>query len=147
MLPKFIAKKLMVHIPQSITANLVTKGNLSSPLILYNRTLQHAVNQSRRIGYSLVAKSLQEAVAKADIIWLCLQSQEAVEHTFAEIFSTADNSLTDKLFIESSTVNPDLSNNLAERVVEAGGEYVAMPGKTSQNLGLRHKAFKRTREA
>ena len=76
----------------------------------------------------MVATSIKDVVTKADIIWSCVEDQEAVEQTFREILSTAEHDLRGKLFIESSTIPPDATNRIAKQVLDAGGEFVAMPG-------------------
>lgn len=108
-----------------MTKNIVAKANLEKPLILWNRTQQRAKEHSSKIGHSLVAATVKEAVTNADIIWSCLQDQEAVTETFEEI-SKMD--IRGKLFLESSTVLPDVTNRIAKEVEEAGAEFVAMPG-------------------
>ena len=109
----------------------MSKGNLSTPLILYNRTLQRAVEHGSRIQPSTVATSLEDVMSKADIIWSCVQDQIAVEQTFTQIFSTG-RSLQGKLFIESSTILPEATTRIVNDIVGAGGEFVAMPGSSSQ---------------
>lgn len=37
----------------------------------------------------------------------------------------------EKLFVECSTITPEATNKLARRVLNAGGEFVAMPGKST----------------
>ena len=82
-----------------------------------------------RIGHStVVATSIKDVLTKADFIWSCVEDQEAVEQTFWEILSTAQHDLRGKLFIESSTIPPDSTNRIAKQVLDAGGEFVAMPG-------------------
>ena len=93
---------LMRESTQAITANLVNKANNTSPLILYNRTRLRAEEHSVRIGHStVVAASLEYVVTNADIIWSCVQNQEAVEQIFAEILSLTLRNLRGKLFIEA----------------------------------------------
>ena len=108
-----------------MTKNIVAKANLEKPLILWNRTQQRAKDQSSKIGHSIVAATVKEAVTNADIIWSCLQDQEAVTETFEEILKM---DIRGKLFLESSTVLPDITNRIATEVEEAGAEFVAMPG-------------------
>jgi 3-hydroxyisobutyrate dehydrogenase-like beta-hydroxyacid dehydrogenase len=115
---------------KAMTKNLVVKGNLEKPLILHNRTKLRAVEHSLEIGYSTVANTLEEAVSKSDIIWSCLQDQDAVESTFDEILK---DDVKGKLFLESSTVLPELIDQLAKRVMDAGAEFVAMPGLLLSN--------------
>lgn len=108
-----------------MTSNLVLKGNLDKPLILYNRTRIRAKEHSSIIGHSSVAETLGEVVANSDIIWSCLENQEAVLETFESILNQ---DIRGKLFVESSTVLPDVTNHMAKRVIDAGAEFVAMPG-------------------
>ena len=108
-----------------MTKNIVGKVNLEKPLILWNRTQQRAEEHSLKIGHSVVAATVKEAVTNTDIIWSSLQDQEAVEETFDEIFKM---DIRGKLFLESSTVVPDVTNRIAKAVEEAGAEFVAMPG-------------------
>ncbi len=51
-----------------MTKNIVAKANLGNPLILWNGTQQRANEQSSKIGYSLVAATVKEAITNADII-------------------------------------------------------------------------------
>ena len=102
--------------------------------MLYNRTRLRAEEHSLRIGHSTtVASSLKEVVACADIIWSCVQDVEAVEQTFDEMLSSTQQNLSGKLFVESSSIPPDVTNDIAERILEAGGEFVAMPGTKRQH--------------
>ena len=107
-----------------MTKNIVAKADLEKPLILWNRTRKRAEEHSASIGHSTVAATVEDAVTKADIIWSCLQDQEA--ETFEEILEM---DIRGKLFLESSTVLPDVTNRIAKHVEEAGAEFVAMPGK------------------
>ena len=108
-----------------MTKNLVLHGNLDKPLIIYNRTKINATKHSASIGHSRVADTIEEAVSGSDIIWSCLQDDEVVESTFKEILKTY---IKGKLFIESSSMTPETTNSIAKQVLDAGGEFVAMPG-------------------
>lgn len=110
---------------KGITKNLVEKGKLEYPIILYNRTQSKAEEHSQRIGHSVVAQSLAEVISKSDIIWLALQDDVAVEETFAQILAL---DVKGKLFLESSTIVPKHVDDLAKRCIKAGAEYVSMPG-------------------
>jgi 3-hydroxyisobutyrate dehydrogenase-like beta-hydroxyacid dehydrogenase len=110
---------------QAMTQNLVEKGGLEHPIVLYNRTSARAEEHSAHIGHSVVALSIEEAITKADIIWSCVQNQDAV----AEIFDKATNlDIRGKLFVECSTILPDVTTKISEKVLAAGGEFIAMPG-------------------
>lgn len=112
-----------------MTRNLHRDGDLTSPLTLWNRTKSTADAHSADLGGDCkVAETVQEAVENSDIIWSCLQNQSAVEQVFDSIFA-ANVNITGKLFVDSSTIAPEWSNATAKRVIEAGGEFVSMPGK------------------
>ena len=105
----------------------MVKGKLEKPIILYNRTRDRADEHCTQIGNSVVVESPEEAISKSDIIWSCLQDQEALNEVFGEVDG---NDLQGKLFVDCSTVLPNVTEKLAERILAAGGEFVAMPGQT-----------------
>ena len=98
---------------------------LKNELILYNRTISRANELSSRIGYSVVAESLDEAISKADIVFSCLVDEKVVDETFESILK---GHIAGKLFVECSTTQREHTNQLARRVEAAGANYVAMPG-------------------
>jgi 3-hydroxyisobutyrate dehydrogenase-like beta-hydroxyacid dehydrogenase len=108
-------------------ANLVEKGNLSSPLIIFNRTVERAKDLSAKLGSgkSTVASSVEDAVSKADIILTCLGDDKAINQT---IETALKGNVKGKLFVDCSTVHPDTTNALAKAIHENGAEFVAMPG-------------------
>lgn len=105
--------------------NLVQKGNLKKPLILYNRTTSRTVALNARIGHSIVAETVEEAVAPADIVFSCLTDEAAVNQTFERILKL---DVKGKLFVECSTVLAAHMNELSKRVQAAGAYFIAMPG-------------------
>jgi hypothetical protein len=107
------------------TANILN-GKLEKSLILWNRTSSRAYEHSAQIGNSVVAETIKDAVSMSDIVWSCLADQDAVFETF-EIILKED--IKGKLFVECSTMAIEATNDLARRVVDSGGEFVAMPGK------------------
>lgn len=112
--------------------NLVLKGNLSCPLILYNRTASRASALATKLGSSTVAATLLDAVNPSDIIFCCLADERAVTEVFDTIL---ENSVQGKLFIDCSTIGPQYTNQLAARLEAAGAEFVAMPGmQTSTDI-------------
>jgi 3-hydroxyisobutyrate dehydrogenase-like beta-hydroxyacid dehydrogenase len=108
-----------------MSENLLRYGNIGKPLTLYNRTKAKADAHNARLGHCKVAESIAEAVSSSDIIWSCLQDEVAVEQTFEEIYSL---SIEGKLFVDSSTISPKAANFIVQRVLDAGGEFVALPG-------------------
>ena len=105
-------------------ANLVSKGNLTKPLIIYNRTTSRAESLSTKIGHSTVASSIPDLVSKSDIIFYCLGDDPAV-------LSTVDTILEDdvkgKLLVDCSTIHPETTKKEADLITSAGAEFVAMP--------------------
>ena len=106
--------------------NLVEKGELEKPLIIFNRTEKRATNLNEKLpsGKSTVALSLGEAVAKADIIFTCLGDDAAITDT---ISAAVKGDVKGKLFVDCSTVHPDTTNMLAESIQGQGAEMVACP--------------------
>lgn len=104
--------------------NLVEKGNLDKPLILYNRTTQRAHDLSAKIGNSTVASSIEEAVSKADIIFYCLGEDPSVISTLEQILKT---DIKGKVIVDCSTVHPDTTTKESQMVEDKGGEFVACP--------------------
>lgn len=84
--------------------NLVEKGDLDKPLIIFNRTHKRASDLNAKLpsGRSIVASSLDEAVSKADIIFTCLGDDAAIKG----IISTAlKGNVEGKVFVDCSTVH------------------------------------------
>ena len=104
--------------------NLVEKGDLNEPLIVFNRTQKRATDLNERLplGKSTVASDLDEAVSKADIIFTCLGDDTAIKDTIA---TAVKGNVTGKLFVDCSTVHPDTTNMLAKSIQAQGGEFVA----------------------
>lgn len=106
--------------------NLVEKGDLDKPLIIFNRTQQRAADLNSKLpsGKSTVVSSLEEAVLKADIIFTCLGDDAAIKDAMATAMQGIVNG---KLFVECSTVHPDTTNMLAKSIHGKGAEMVACP--------------------
>ncbi|KAK4696868.1 hypothetical protein P7C71_g1113, partial [Lecanoromycetidae sp. Uapishka_2] len=106
--------------------NLVEKGDLDKPLIIFNRTQKRATNLNEKLppGKSTVAPSLEEAVSTADIIFTCLGDDAAISDTIA---AAVKGNVKGKLFVDCSTVHPDTTNMLAKSIQGQGAEMVACP--------------------
>ena len=104
--------------------NLVEKGNLSQPLIIYNRTTKRAEDLSAKIGHSTVSTSVQDAVSKADIIFYCLGDDPAVLFIVEDMLK-AD--VKGKLLVDCSTIHPDTTTKENDLITKAGASFVAMP--------------------
>jgi hypothetical protein len=60
---------------QGMCKNIVEKGNLSQPLLIFNRTEQRSIDLSAKLqsGKTIVAPSIKEAVEKSDVsIYNCM---------------------------------------------------------------------------
>jgi 3-hydroxyisobutyrate dehydrogenase-like beta-hydroxyacid dehydrogenase len=110
--------------------NLVEKGNLSAPLILYNRTQSRAQDLSNKLGTSKtkVVDTINDAVKASDIIFMCLGDDDAVKSTVDVILQE---DVKGKLIVDCSTVHPDTTNALEKKITEKGAGFVGMPGKFS----------------
>jgi 3-hydroxyisobutyrate dehydrogenase-like beta-hydroxyacid dehydrogenase len=84
-----------------------------------------------------VVENVSDAVKKADIVFLCLGDDAAVNSTIEAIL---EGDVKGKLIVDCSTVHPDTTNGLEKRITEKGAEFVGMPGKRadkSQRIVLR----------
>ena len=106
--------------------NLVEKGDLDKPLIIFNRTQKRATDLSKSLpsGKSTVATTIDEAVSKADIIFTCVGDDAAISET---IDAALKGNTKGKLFVDCSTVHPDTTGELAKKIIDAGAEFVACP--------------------
>lgn len=106
--------------------NLVEKGNLDKPLIIFNRTQKRATDLSKSLpsGKSTIASSVGEAVSKADIIFTCVGDDAAINDT---IDAALKSSTKGKLFVDCSTVHPATTEELAKKLTDSGAEFVACP--------------------
>ncbi|EKD15400.1 hypothetical protein MBM_06616 [Drepanopeziza brunnea f. sp. 'multigermtubi' MB_m1] len=106
--------------------NLVDKGQLDKPLIIYNRTEKRATDLSKSLpsGKSTVASSVGEVVSHSDIIFTCVGDDDAINAT---IDFALEGDAKGKLFVDCSTVHPDTTEGLAKKITAAGASFVACP--------------------
>src|SRR2546423_460332 len=104
--------------------NLVEKGNLDKPLIIFNRTTKRAEDLSSKIGHSTVASSIDEAVAKADISFNRPGDDAAINENVEKILK---GNVKGKLIVDCSTVHPDTTAMTAKAIEAHGGKFVACP--------------------
>ncbi|KAL0261801.1 hypothetical protein SLS55_003233 [Diplodia seriata] len=111
---------------RGMCSNLVEKGNLAKPLIIFNRTKKRADDLSAKLpsGKSTVVSSVQDAVRQADIIFTCVGDDKAINET---IDSALEGDVNGKLFVDCSTVHPETSDALAKRISAKGAGFVAGP--------------------
>ncbi len=106
--------------------NIVEKGNLSKPLIIYNRTPQRAHDLAKNLPSvkTEVTTNLEEVVSKAELVFICVGDDAAVHEVVDTILK---NKVTNKLIVDCSTVHPDTTEALQKKISSAGGEFVACP--------------------
>ncbi len=106
--------------------NLVEKGQLDKPLIIFNRTQQRAVDLTNSLpaSKSTVATSIEYLVSESDIIFTCVGDDAAINTT---IDTALKSNIAGKLFVDCSTVHPETSEGLAKKITAAGAEFVACP--------------------
>ncbi|KAH6872508.1 NAD binding domain of 6-phosphogluconate dehydrogenase-domain-containing protein [Alternaria rosae] len=106
--------------------NLVEKGNLDKPLILFNRTTSRSEDLASRLGSSKtkVVNTINDAVKSSDIVFMCLGDDAAVN---AAVDKMLEEDVKGKLIVDCSTVHPETTNALEKKINEKGGEFVGMP--------------------
>ncbi|KAG8676057.1 hypothetical protein FPOAC2_02137 [Fusarium poae] len=111
---------------RGMSKNIVEKGNLDGPLLLYNRSIKRTTEFSATlpVGKTEVVESLADGVARADVIFSCIANDEAVQETYKIIL---ESDVKGKLFIESSTIHPETTEAIAKDVIAKGAEFVAAP--------------------
>lgn len=126
---------------QGMCSNLVQKGSLGKPLLVYNRTQKRSDDFVTQVGaaYAKASNSLREGVSSSDIIFSCLGSDSAVTNVYETIINESD--IRGKLFVECSTISPELVDKVAELVAEHGAELVSSPGKPIMAVFDSHFSF------
>ncbi|KAL5119145.1 hypothetical protein ACEQ8H_002852 [Pleosporales sp. CAS-2024a] len=110
--------------------NLVVKGNLDKPLILYNRTKKRSDDLAAKIasdvgsGKTKVVDTIHDATKQADVIFMCLGDDVAVNTT---VDSILQEDVKGKIIVDCSTVHPDTTNALENKVTSKGAGFVGMP--------------------
>jgi 3-hydroxyisobutyrate dehydrogenase-like beta-hydroxyacid dehydrogenase len=109
-----------------MSKNIVEKGNISFPLVLYNRSTIQATNLEKQLSpwRATVARSIHSAISRTDIIFMCLSNDAAVLEVVQEAVRT---DVKGKLFVDCSTVHPDTTAAITETLSIAGAEFVACP--------------------
>ncbi|KAI9678313.1 MAG: hypothetical protein M1817_006259 [Caeruleum heppii] len=107
--------------------NIVEKGNLEKPLIIFNRTLRRAQDLGQQLpgGKTQVVTDILEALALSDIIFTCVGDDKAILDIVSTLASEGD--LTNKLLVDCSTVHPDTTERLAHIPRSKRASFVACP--------------------
>ncbi|VUC37169.1 unnamed protein product [Clonostachys rosea] len=107
--------------------NLVQKGSLDNPLVVYNRTKKRSKDFVAQVGpeKAIASDSLEESVSSADIIFTCLSNDAAVFETYESIIKGGNTK--GKLFVDCSTVHPESIDKVGKMTVDSGAEFVSSP--------------------
>ncbi|KAF8243325.1 NAD(P)-binding protein [Wilcoxina mikolae CBS 423.85] len=114
---------------RGMARNISQKANLSKPLIIQNRTTQRAHDLAASLDNPSsvqVVESVQDAVGPADVVFTSLGDDASVKDIYESMLKTPGG-VNGKLFVETSTVLPETTNEICEKVLAAGAEFVASP--------------------
>ncbi|KAK0735765.1 NAD binding domain of 6-phosphogluconate dehydrogenase-domain-containing protein [Apiosordaria backusii] len=111
---------------RGMVKNLVEKGPLDQPLLIYNRTKQRSIDLASQLPPNKVEilDSISSGVPQADIIFLILSKDDVVESAIAEILT---HDIKGKLMVDCSTIHPENTTRIATSITSRGGEFLAAP--------------------
>ncbi|KAK4176691.1 NAD binding domain of 6-phosphogluconate dehydrogenase-domain-containing protein [Triangularia setosa] len=111
---------------RGMVKNLVEKGPLEQPLLIYNRTKQRSIDLASQLSPSKVEilDSISSGVPQADIIFLILSKDDVVESAITEILT---HDIKGKLIVDCSTIHPETTARVATSITSCGGEFLAAP--------------------
>ncbi|KAL2808805.1 hypothetical protein BJX63DRAFT_424316 [Aspergillus granulosus] len=120
------------NIGRGMSRNIALKGPQTSPLILYNRTASKAVAFAESITAvkpqaAVVASSSSAAVKEADITFICVGDDPALDQIINAITSDTSVSLKNKIIVDCSTVHPDTSRRTYATLASHGASFIACP--------------------
>ncbi|CAD6566849.1 MAG: hypothetical protein CYPHOPRED_001140 [Cyphobasidiales sp. Tagirdzhanova-0007] len=112
---------------RAMVTNLAQKAQLSSPIMLYNRTKRPSVDDLvEKLGTKVqVASSIAAVVDGSDIIFTSVVGDADLREVIGKILERQ--SLAGKLFVDTSTVAPTTIDELAELIESANGDFVSAP--------------------
>ena len=110
----------------AIASRLLTQR----PLLVWNRT--PAASQPLVAEGAEAAASPGEVFMHCEAVFVMVSDESAIDH----ILGFGDDKLRDRMLVQMSTVTPDYSAALAERVRRAGGRYVEAPVSGSRQPAL-----------
>ncbi|PYH66559.1 NAD(P)-dependent oxidoreductase [Aspergillus vadensis CBS 113365] len=111
---------------RGMAKNLAAKGSLTTPLIIYNRNIARAQEFQAANPNTTIANTISEAVTKSDIIFTCVGDDAAIQ-SIIDASIASGSPLTDKLFVDCSTVHPDTTTSISEKLQAKGAHFVASP--------------------
>lgn len=91
------------------------------PLSVYNRTIEKADDFKAK---SIVFTTVTELVKNNDVIFTMLTNDDAVKAVYEEVLSL---DISGKLFIDMSTISPDVSKKIADAVKIKEASFIDAP--------------------
>ena len=106
--------------------NIVEKGNHTSPLLIYNRSTERAIELRNKLGADEVEviEDISKGAARADVILICLSNDEAVQQLMPAIVGAG---VEGKLIVDCSTIHHETTEAIAKSVTDKGADFVAAP--------------------
>ncbi len=109
----------------SMAANLVKAGH---SVTVWNRSAGKSVPGAKR------AATPREAVANAEAVWICVSDTAAVEQVLFGKDGAFDALAKGVVVADSSTISPNASLKIAERIRQRGGDFLDAP-MTGSKIG------------
>jgi 3-hydroxyisobutyrate dehydrogenase len=91
------------------------------PLSVYNRTVEKAEDFKEN---SVVYKNVSDLVKNSDVIFTMLTNDEAVKAVYEEVLTL---NISGKLFIDMSTISPEVSKEIANALKIKEGSFLDAP--------------------
>jgi len=106
--------------------NLVEKGNLDQPLLLFNRSKKRCEDLQQKLwpGATEIVDSIEAGVSRADVIFMCISDDAAVQATVEAALKV---DVTGKTLVDCSTIHPETTEAVAKSVSCRGASFVAAP--------------------
>ena len=112
---------------QPMAANLAKAGH---EVTAWNRTPGKTVEGAR------IAATPSEAAAEADVVWICVSDTTAVNEVLWGENGVGSVLKPGVVIVDSSTISPSAERQNAERIRQAGGDYLDAP-MTGSKIGAR----------
>ncbi|MCJ1313394.1 hypothetical protein MMC25_007072 [Agyrium rufum] len=111
-------------IGQAIARNIILRARLEYSLVIWNRTFEQSreFEASLPMGSVMIGSSISDTVFKSDIIFLCLEDDDAVTSTME---AAMQEDARGKIFVDCSSTSPDTTERITEMAKENGATMVA----------------------
>ncbi|CAG7959033.1 unnamed protein product [Penicillium olsonii] len=120
------------NIGRGMTSNIAQKGPQKGPLLLHNRSIARATAHAAALAPNAEAVDLPTALS-AELIFICVGDDTALDAVVSNILSQPTD-LSNKTFIDCSTVHPDTSRKTEKAFAARGADFVACPVFGAPNM-------------